>query len=183
MVTSVTKRETQKVPKKLWFLKPTTDMTIHWKALEEHFLMLPSVFRFDHFRGKRCIFWISVLKELNYTTVLICNVITNRLEVAKSSNVYCRLLKTSITCISFLQVWDQLHSSNRLHCLKWEPPITDITPLPQPLPAKPVCFSSPISWWDHTGLWFVSHNCSLSLSPSLSLCVFALQNEKFCALL
>jgi hypothetical protein len=25
--------------------------TIHWKALEEHFLMVPFVFRFNHFRG------------------------------------------------------------------------------------------------------------------------------------
>jgi hypothetical protein len=31
-------------------LKPT-DMTIHWKALEEHFMMVPLVFQFD-FRGK-----------------------------------------------------------------------------------------------------------------------------------
>jgi hypothetical protein len=28
------------------------DMTIHWKVLEEHFLMETSVFRFTHFRGK-----------------------------------------------------------------------------------------------------------------------------------
>jgi hypothetical protein len=31
-------------------LKPT-HMTIHWKA-HEHFLMVPLVFRFNHFRGK-----------------------------------------------------------------------------------------------------------------------------------
>jgi hypothetical protein len=35
---------TQKLPKKL--AKPT-DMTIHWKALDKHFLMVP----FNHFQG------------------------------------------------------------------------------------------------------------------------------------
>jgi hypothetical protein len=35
-------------PKHLRLSKPT-DMTIHWKALEEHFLMVPLVFRFNHF--------------------------------------------------------------------------------------------------------------------------------------
>jgi hypothetical protein len=30
-----------------------TDITIHWKALEEHFLMVPLVFWFNHFRGKK----------------------------------------------------------------------------------------------------------------------------------
>jgi hypothetical protein len=30
-----------------------TDMTIHWKSLEEHFLMVPTTisFQFNHFRG------------------------------------------------------------------------------------------------------------------------------------
>jgi hypothetical protein len=27
-------------------------MTIHWKALEEHFLMVPFVFHFNHFQGE-----------------------------------------------------------------------------------------------------------------------------------
>jgi hypothetical protein len=27
-------------------------VTIHWNALEEHFLMVPLVFRFNHFWGK-----------------------------------------------------------------------------------------------------------------------------------
>jgi hypothetical protein len=27
-------------------------MTIHWKALEKHFLRVPLVFQFNHFRGK-----------------------------------------------------------------------------------------------------------------------------------
>jgi hypothetical protein len=56
-------------PKKERLLKHT-DMTIHWKALEKHFLMVPLVFRFD-FRGKKCIFWFffliknpSILKAL-----------------------------------------------------------------------------------------------------------------------
>jgi hypothetical protein len=39
MVTSATKGGTQKFPKKLRLSKPT-DMTIHWKALGEHFLMV-----------------------------------------------------------------------------------------------------------------------------------------------
>jgi hypothetical protein len=33
-------------------------MTIQWKALEEHFLMVPLVFHFNHFQGK-----INVLKK------------------------------------------------------------------------------------------------------------------------
>jgi hypothetical protein len=37
-------------PKHLRLSKPI-DMTIHWKALEEHSLMVPLVFRFNHFRG------------------------------------------------------------------------------------------------------------------------------------
>jgi hypothetical protein len=41
VVTSVTKGGTQKLSKKFRLLKPT-DMTIRWKALEEHFLMVPS---------------------------------------------------------------------------------------------------------------------------------------------
>jgi hypothetical protein len=47
MATSVTQgQRMQKLPKK--FEKPT-DMTIHWKALEEHFLMVL-------FLGGKCIF-------------------------------------------------------------------------------------------------------------------------------
>jgi hypothetical protein len=49
IVTSVTKGRTQKLPKRL--SKPT-DMTIHWKALEEYLLMVPSVSQFKHFQGK-----------------------------------------------------------------------------------------------------------------------------------
>jgi hypothetical protein len=41
MVTSVTKDETQKLPTKR--LPEHTNMTIHWKALEEHFLMVPLI--------------------------------------------------------------------------------------------------------------------------------------------
>jgi hypothetical protein len=53
--TSVTKGLTQKLPKKLRLSKPT-DMTIHWKALEEHFLMVPLVFMenaFSEFFSKK----------------------------------------------------------------------------------------------------------------------------------
>jgi hypothetical protein len=49
MVTnSVTKGGTQKLPKNVELSKPT-DTTIHWKALEEHFLMVPLVFQFNYF--------------------------------------------------------------------------------------------------------------------------------------
>jgi hypothetical protein len=40
---------------------------IHWKALEKHFLMVPLVFRINHFRGKLCSFGIF----LKQTSVLI----------------------------------------------------------------------------------------------------------------
>jgi hypothetical protein len=47
------------------------DITIHWKGLEEHFLMEPLVFWFNHFQGEKLIFGIfikktSVLKELTW---------------------------------------------------------------------------------------------------------------------
>jgi hypothetical protein len=51
MATSVTKGVTQKLAKKIGVSKHT-NMTIHWKALEEHFLMVPLVFRFNHFQGE-----------------------------------------------------------------------------------------------------------------------------------
>jgi hypothetical protein len=41
----------QKMPR----LSKLTDMTIHWKALEQHFLMVPLVFVFPFFLGG-CIF-------------------------------------------------------------------------------------------------------------------------------
>jgi hypothetical protein len=44
--------------------KPT-DVTIHWKALEKHFLMVPLVFKFNHFRGK-----INFLNFSQKTSVL-----------------------------------------------------------------------------------------------------------------
>jgi hypothetical protein len=49
MATSFTEGATHKLPKE-FLLKPT-DMTIHWKALEEHFLMVPSI-QFNHFWGR-----------------------------------------------------------------------------------------------------------------------------------
>jgi hypothetical protein len=51
MVIYVTNSRTVKLPKYLRLVKPT-NITIHWKALEEHFLMVPLVFRFNHFHGK-----------------------------------------------------------------------------------------------------------------------------------
>jgi hypothetical protein len=54
MATSVTKGGTQKLPgPKILRLSKPTDMSIHWKALEEHFLMLSSVFRFNHIWGEK----------------------------------------------------------------------------------------------------------------------------------
>jgi hypothetical protein len=47
MATSVTKGGTQKLAKPTF--SEHTDMTIHRKAIEEHFLMVPLVFRFNHF--------------------------------------------------------------------------------------------------------------------------------------
>jgi mannitol-1-phosphate/altronate dehydrogenase len=65
MVTSVTKGGTQKMPKEFRLSKPT-DMTIHWKALEEHFLMVALIFRFNQFRGENVFSQeASVLEELN----------------------------------------------------------------------------------------------------------------------
>jgi hypothetical protein len=66
------RRDTE-IEKKFRLLKHT-DMTIHWKALEEHFLMVPLVFWFTHFRGGggNRIFRIkkntSVLKEFPHST-------------------------------------------------------------------------------------------------------------------
>jgi hypothetical protein len=48
MATSVTKGRTEIAAQNLRLLKHT-GMTIHWKAHEEHFLMVPLVFRFNHF--------------------------------------------------------------------------------------------------------------------------------------
>jgi hypothetical protein len=55
MVTSVTKGGTQKLLKTRRMSKHT-DMTIHWKGLEVHLLMVPLVFKFNLFRGGECIF-------------------------------------------------------------------------------------------------------------------------------
>jgi hypothetical protein len=57
-------RETE-LPQKLRLWKPT-DITVLWKALEEHFLMVLLVYRFKHFRGMHCLNLskTSVLKVL-----------------------------------------------------------------------------------------------------------------------
>jgi hypothetical protein len=39
-------RDTENCPNNLRLLEPT-DMTIHWKALGKHFLMVPLVFQFN----------------------------------------------------------------------------------------------------------------------------------------
>jgi hypothetical protein len=44
-----------------------SDMTIiHWKAFEEHFLMVPLFFRFTHFFGEKYIFLIFLKKFSPY---------------------------------------------------------------------------------------------------------------------
>jgi hypothetical protein len=73
-----------------WLLSPTaghrncqknlrlskhTNMTIHWKALEEYFLMVSLVFQFNHFRGMHFVTFSqngSVLKELSCSCILSC---------------------------------------------------------------------------------------------------------------
>jgi hypothetical protein len=61
-------------------------MTIHWKALEEHFLMVPLVFQFTHFLNfsqKN-----SVLNELNksYTVLptLAANILATHCHICHS---------------------------------------------------------------------------------------------------
>jgi hypothetical protein len=49
------------VPNLLKLSKPT-NMTIHWKALEEHFLMVPQVFSIQPFSGEILIFCIFLKK-------------------------------------------------------------------------------------------------------------------------
>jgi hypothetical protein len=64
MVTSVTKGGTQKLPKNLLRLSEITDMTIHWKALQVHFLLVHLVFDSTIF-GDKFIFWIFLKKILS----------------------------------------------------------------------------------------------------------------------
>jgi hypothetical protein len=53
MLTFDTKgRDTEIAPKNIRLLKPT-DMTIHWKALKEHFAMVPLVFAIHPFFGDK----------------------------------------------------------------------------------------------------------------------------------
>jgi hypothetical protein len=47
------------------FSQKLTDITINWKALEEHFLMAPLVFRLNHVLGK--IAFSEFLKALSVT--------------------------------------------------------------------------------------------------------------------
>jgi hypothetical protein len=59
--------EHRNCPKNLRLSKPT-DMTIHWKDLEEHFLMVALVFRFNHFRGENA-FSVFFLKNLSLNII------------------------------------------------------------------------------------------------------------------
>jgi hypothetical protein len=51
METSVKRVENRNYPKDIRLSK-TTDMTIHWKTLEKHFLMVPLVVQFNNSLGK-----------------------------------------------------------------------------------------------------------------------------------
>jgi hypothetical protein len=47
-------------------------MTIHWKAHEEHFLLVPLLFQFTHFlHFQNFLKEISVLKELSWSSLLM----------------------------------------------------------------------------------------------------------------
>jgi hypothetical protein len=46
-------------------LSQPTDMTIHWKALEEHFLVVPLV----QFSAGKCIFWVFLRKPQSLKSV------------------------------------------------------------------------------------------------------------------
>jgi hypothetical protein len=48
-VTKVTGQVTEIAKNTLKIAETYTNMTIHWKALEEQFMMVPLVCRFDHF--------------------------------------------------------------------------------------------------------------------------------------
>jgi hypothetical protein len=50
MATSLTKGATE-IEQNILRLSKPTDMTIHWKGLGKHFLMVPSVVRFIQFSG------------------------------------------------------------------------------------------------------------------------------------
>jgi hypothetical protein len=41
----------REIAQKIKIVETYADMTIHWKALEEHFLMVPLVLQFNHFQG------------------------------------------------------------------------------------------------------------------------------------
>jgi hypothetical protein len=62
MLASVTNGGTQKLPQNFGMLEHT-DMTIHWKALEKHFLIIPLFLWVNHFFGEKYIFWIFLKKH------------------------------------------------------------------------------------------------------------------------
>jgi hypothetical protein len=68
---------TQKCPKQLRLSKPT-DMTIHWKFFEDHFLMVPffdpTIFRSNHFQGANAFseFFSKNLSPKTVKTCIVC---------------------------------------------------------------------------------------------------------------
>jgi ABC-type uncharacterized transport system permease subunit len=65
-------RDTEIAQNNLRLLK-RTDMTIHWKALGKHFMMVPLVVRFIQFLGNKCIFCIFLKKPQSLKTELSQN--------------------------------------------------------------------------------------------------------------
>jgi hypothetical protein len=58
MVSSVTNGVTEKLSKKIIKLSKPNSMTIHRKALEKHFRMVPLIFRFKYF-------WVNAFSEFS----------------------------------------------------------------------------------------------------------------------
>jgi hypothetical protein len=54
-----------------------SDMTIHWKALEEHFLMVPLVIRFNHLGNAFSEFFSENLKSLKSIRVILSPTLTD----------------------------------------------------------------------------------------------------------
>jgi hypothetical protein len=94
-------QDTKIVPEKLRLLK-STNMTIHWKALEEHFLMAPLVFRFNSFSGGKSIFSQKNL-SLKSCYCFYCEIYVQHMFC---SHCRCR--------VSVLRTWISTSSSRRL---------------------------------------------------------------------
>jgi hypothetical protein len=111
-------QDTEIAPKNLRLSK-LTHMTIHWKALEQHFLMVPLVFWFTHFWGKNIFFEffpkkILSLKEgschtWSHCTKLKINIFVISMEaaIALSCDVTCDLRAIVVDYTIILRHCDQ----------------------------------------------------------------------------